>query len=393
MYKIVNSGIDNLVLGFSIDKYLDMDSFIDLEDSKLSAGDKMFNSKGSPVSWYGVDLIIQPRGSRGYEWILRNDDVIVCIAREAKGGSVLPEVYVTFSAPYLWLHGSTVAVNLLKRWLSKWALFTEDKVSRCDLCLDIEMKNPIIDLHKEIVTLAKHKGHYLKDLRGYMRGLHTTGYEFGKGNLVGRFYDKTLEILSSKKGWFRDIWIANGWDGVTPVTRVEFQMRRNFLKLFQINGYDDLEPAVGSIWRYCTNDWLRVCEPQKGKKNNHQHLLPPQKWWEFVQQSKCLFSEDVGLTPFKIKKPRYDALMAQGTGVLSSALALRASAVGMTEALFSFRKEINIWLKNELRGSAVSKIARFSNIEKPDTHLIDEAIRLGGEIIEIEYKENEEENG
>ncbi|MFC1864756.1 hypothetical protein ACFLYG_02900 [Chloroflexota bacterium] len=387
MYKIVNSGIDSLVLGFSIEKYLDSDSFADLEDSKLLAGDKMFNSKGSPVSWYRVDFIVQPRGARGYEWILRNDDVIVCIAREAKGGSVVPEVYVTFSAPYLWSHGSTAAVNLFKRWLGKWALFTEDKVSRYDLCLDIEMTTPMIDLHKEIVTRAKHKGYYLKDLSGYMRGLHDSGYEFGKSDLVGRFYDKTLEIASSKKYWFREIWSANGWDGVTPVTRVEFQMRRNFIKLFQVNGYDDLETAVGSMWRYCTGDWLRVCKPPKGKKNNRQHLLPAQEWWVVVQQSKCLFGEDVGLTRFKLKKPRYDALMAQGEGVLSSALALRASAVGISEALYSFRQEIDVWLKNDLRDVAVSKIAGVSNMDKPDTHLVDEAIRLGAELIDVEFNQ------
>ena len=384
MYKVVNSGIDSLVLGFSIEEYLDSNSFTELEDSKLLAGDKMFNSKGSPVSWYGVDFIVQPRGARGYEWILRNDDVIVCIAREAKGGSVLPEVYVTFSAPYLWSHGSTKAVKLFKQWLGKWALFTEDKVSRCDLCLDIEMTTPMIDLHKEIVTLAKHKGYYLKDLSGYMRGLRDSGYEFGKGKLVGRFYDKTLEITSSKKDWFRDIWTANNWDGVTPVTRVEFQMRRNFLKLFQINGYDDLEPAVASTWRYCTGEWLRVCEPSKGKKNNHQHLLPVQEWWVFVQQSKCLFGEDVGLTRFQLKKPRYDALIAQGKGVLSSALALRASAVGISEALYSFRKDIDAWLRDDLRDMAVSKIARVSNMEKPDTHLVDEAIRIGAQIVSVD---------
>jgi len=384
MYKIVNSGIDSLVLGFSIEKYLDSDSFTELEDSKLLAGDKMFNSKGSPVSWYGVDFIVQPKGARGYEWVLRNDDVIVCIAREAKGGSVLPEVYVTFSAPYLWSHGSTAAVKLFKQWLGKWALFTEDKVSRCDLCLDIEMTTPMIDLHKEIVTLAKHKGYYLKDLSGYMRGLHDSGYEFGKGNLVGRFYDKTLEIASSKKDWFRDIWTANGWDGVTPVTRVEFQMRRKFLKLFQVNGYGDLEPAVASTWRYCTSDWLRVCEPSNGKKNNHQHLLPVQEWWAFVQQSKCLFGEDVGLTRFQLKKPRYDALMAQGKGVLSSALALRASAVGISEALYSFHKDIDTWLKDDLRDVAVSKIAGVSNMQKPDTHLVDAAIQMGAKIVSVD---------
>ena len=384
MYKVVNSGIDSLVLGFSIEEYLESDGFTDLEDSKLLAGEKMFNSKGYPVSWYGVDFIVQPRGARSYEWILRNDDVIVCIAREAKGGSVLPEVYVTFSAPYLWSHGSTKAVKLFKHWLGKWVLFTADKVSRCDLCLDIEMTTPMIDLHKEIVTLAKHKGYYIKDLSGYMRGLRNSGYEFGKSALVGRFYDKTLEILSSKKDWFRDIWTANNWDGVTPVTRVEFQMRRKFLKLFQINGYDDLELAVASTWRYCTGDWLRVCEPSKGKKNNHQHLLPVQEWWAFVQQSKCLFGEDVGLTRFQLKKPRYDALIVQGKGVLSSALALRASAVGISEALYSFHKDIDAWLKDDLRDVAVSKIAGASNMEKPDNHLVDEIIKMGGQIASVD---------
>ena len=371
-------------MGFSIEKYLEVESFTDLEESKLLAGDKMFNSKGCPVSWYGVDFIVQPRGARGYEWILRNDDAIVCIAREAKGGSVLPEIYVTFSAPYLWSHGSTAAVVLFKQWLGKWALFTEDKVSRRDLCLDLEMTTPIIDLYTEIVTLAKHKGCYLKDLSGYMRGLHNSGYEFGKSALVGRFYDKTLEITSSKKYWFRDIWTANDWDGVTPVTRVEFQMRRNFLKLFQVNGYYDLELAVASMWRYCTDKWLRVCEPSKGKKNNHQHLLPAQEWWAFVQQSKCLFGEDVGLTRFQLKKPRYDALMAQGKGVLSSALALRASAVGISEALYCFHKDIDAWLRDDLRDIAITKISGVSNMEKPDTHLVDEIIKIGGQIVSMD---------
>jgi len=40
MYKIVNSGIDSLVLGFSIKEYIDSDSFAELEDSKLLAGNK-----------------------------------------------------------------------------------------------------------------------------------------------------------------------------------------------------------------------------------------------------------------------------------------------------------------------------------------------------------------
>ncbi len=93
----------------------------------------------------------------------------------------------------------------------------------------------------------------------------------------------------------------------------------------------------------------------------------------------------MGLTRLKLKKPHYDALMAQGKGVMSSALALRASAVGISEALFSFRKDIDAWLKDDLRDVAVSKIARVSNMEKPVTHLVDEAVRMGAEIISVNY--------
>ncbi|MCK4333029.1 MAG: hypothetical protein KAV40_05560, partial [Thermoplasmatales archaeon] len=104
----------------------------------------------------------------------------------------------------------------------------------------------------------------------------------------------------------------------------------------------------------------------------------------FVQQSKCLFGEDVGLR-FQLKKPRYDALMAQGKGVLSSALALRASAVGISEALYSFHKEIDAWLKDDLRDVAIAKIAGVSNMQKPDTHLVDAAIKMGAEIVSVNY--------
>jgi len=117
---------------------------------------------------------------------------------------------------------------------------------------------------------------------------------------------------------------------------------------------------------------------------NH-HCLCGFKWRAFVQQSKCLFGEDVGLTRFKLKKPRIDALMAQGKGVLSSALALRASAVGISEALFSFHKDMDAWLRDGLRDIAVSKIAGVSNMEKPDTHLVDEIIEIGGQIVSVDY--------
>lgn len=57
------------------------------------------------VDWYGTEFNVLPRGTRGYEWVLRNNDISVCITQEAKEGKALPEVYVSFSVQFLWANG------------------------------------------------------------------------------------------------------------------------------------------------------------------------------------------------------------------------------------------------------------------------------------------------
>lgn len=120
--KVVASGIDTLVVGFEIQEYLETECFELLTEAKEKAGEKMFNSKGYGLEWFGVEFSISARGSKGYEWVLRNADVTVCIAREAKGGSIMPEVYVTFSSQNLWANGPEKAVNDFIQWLLRWAV-------------------------------------------------------------------------------------------------------------------------------------------------------------------------------------------------------------------------------------------------------------------------------
>ena len=56
----------------------------------------------------------------------------------------------------------------------------------------------------------------------------------------------------------------------------------------------------------------------------------------------------------------------------------------MSEAFYSFRPDMDGWLKNDLRDVAASKIAGFSNMEKPDTHLVDAAIEMGARIVSVD---------
>jgi hypothetical protein len=52
------------------------------------------------------------------------------------------------------------AFNKVRDWISKWAITNNNKVSRCDLCMDIAMPMPEIQTEKEMVTRARHKAEY-----------------------------------------------------------------------------------------------------------------------------------------------------------------------------------------------------------------------------------------
>jgi len=99
----------------------------------------------------------------------------------------------------------------------------------------------------------------------YDAGRHFTGLTFGIGApCAARMYDKTREIITSHKGWFRRVW--QGYDDSRPVWRLEFQLRREALRSFRLSreGYTEdlstwerLKPRLGALWRYLTHSWLR----------------------------------------------------------------------------------------------------------------------------------------
>ena len=382
--KIVGSGIDTLVLGFMIENYVDVDDFKMLSEAKRKAGERQFNIKGSSVTWFGVEFSVSANGASGYEWVLRNDDVKVCIAREARGGSIMPEVYVTFSSQYLWCEGVDAAVKKFDSWLRKWVVIKDTKVSRCDLCIDLAMPFPIIDLKSEVVTRARRKVEYSEFIKTehYVSGKHDTGYRIGSGAILARIYDKTEEIVTSQKEWFRDIWLIKGWDVETSVIRCEFQLRRKFLKEMSVNTFEELKERIADIWRYCTHDWIRICDT--GSVTN-QGRWECKDFWKIIQDSYSLFGQAYGVLRMKIKKIRYDHLMKQAEGVIITACAILASGVSNSEAVFNIKQELKEFLSSDdFLNEVIERKALVGNIEKPHTHLVDEAIKMGAEIESID---------
>ena len=321
--KILSCGVDSLVMGFLIDQYRDVEAFVKLEEAKAKAGEKLFGGKGAKVSWFGRDFVVSARGAKGYEWVLQNADVAVCIARKANRGTVYPEVYVTFRAEYLWREGHVGAVNQFESWLATWAVIEGGKVSRCDLCMDIQMGVPEIDLTAEVTTRAGNKVDYYEPCEGYVSGRRRTGYTIGSGALRGRIYDKSEEIEKTQKEWFRDIWLANGWDGESRVTRLEFQARRDLLKEMLVDSFSDLCERLADMWRYYTRDWLRI---RVRCGDSHRDRWPVAEWWQVVQGSSPVFGKAYGVLRNRQHEFKRGRMMKQLKGLLASILAERSAS-------------------------------------------------------------------
>ena len=147
-------------------------------------------------------------------------------------------------------------------------------------------------------------------------GNRNTGYTFGAGDLVARIYDKTIEIKISQKEWFKDIWITNGWDGKTPITRVEFQARRELLKDYSVDSFSSLLCGLGDIWRYFTLDWLTIREVNKA--DSERCRWPVKEWWQVVQGVIGKFGTCTGMVRFRQKQCKEEHLEKMFDGLMVS---------------------------------------------------------------------------
>ncbi len=50
------------------------------------------------------------------------------------------------------------------------------------------------------------------------------------GVIAARLYDKTRELAHSGKGWATELWRPAGWEPGQEVWRLEFELKRDYLK-------------------------------------------------------------------------------------------------------------------------------------------------------------------
>lgn len=133
------------------------------------------------------------------------------------------------------------------------------------------------------ITLTQNLGELPEGDRASVM-IRESGITFGSGDIMLRIYDKTLELKRNptKQSVFASVWQKENFDD-QPVTRVEYQLRRDVLKQMKVDSLRDLQRKRAGVWRYCTMKWTRFSLDPVDRHNRHQDRAIMHPWWKEVQ--------------------------------------------------------------------------------------------------------------
>jgi hypothetical protein len=207
-------------------------------------------------------------------------------------------------------------------------------VSRADICADfpaVEMSGFCDAFEKKWFACRSNRRHY--DISN-----GATLY-FGSGDIVLRIYDKLKEMQASalrgSPAKYEHM-IQKRWGGVEPTNavRVEYQLRREWLKLHGADTADDLLNKTSEFISYLTgigveveteegtkiHRWFRfLCGEQDNKHPERNYTLPA---WKLVQDAFAeVFRLPEKMVEIDPDNANVKTLLKQAFGVLECAAA------------------------------------------------------------------------
>lgn len=379
-HKVVLSGVDTLTItagGICFPSDMVLEQF---EIWNQYQQEYENNEDYSTIEINGEWWELYPYSSRHYKYQFRNNEIgFVKLFNPEKWNSGVigkQQVHITFYSKFLHRHSG---LNLFNEVNNIIAQFVDNinnvsvQISRLDLHTDITngssflsqeevdntisrsrvrqnyygsdelqlndseeqfLKNPLTN-NKGVSKIPSGllekliKNYYQQDLIGSDHTIRKRQLEtcyFGKktSSLWGKFYNKSVEVKQKNDNDTPLLWLDNGYNGNDCVVRIEFSMRRDFLKEIDNGEYVNLRSALKNLdklWNYLTTKWLRMVN--KVEVNNSMKSVIT-NFWLVVTKS---FS-----TPIKvsIRKKNYNAkinqLWSQGLGCIKQMISVGMNA-------------------------------------------------------------------
>lgn len=276
-------------------------------------------------------FLLQPHGWRGYPLRLDSPNYTVCIG----AAKPFPPVYVMVRSSFLHHVGAEDALALTHEMVERdlFAAPVPLQASRADVYADVQGWQPLPrDLHRFLCRASWRRlfEEPVADAevprRLHCIGRRFSGFVFGKGDIVARIYDKTLELVHSGETWPHVVWTDR--DPEQPVWRVEFQYRRRALHEFGVGHVHELLAGRQDLWEYGTH-WLSLRRPI--------HRLQPCRWpelraWRAIRAAQ-MGSPRSGLVRQRINEASVERLVRGFVGYGTSLAA--ADAVADVESVIA----------------------------------------------------------
>lgn len=309
--RLVLSGVDSLVIGWSGTVDPELMRHLKAVKDAIGAG-----VNPGPVEAGGWTWNVLPKARPFYQVGMSDSEGrVILFLSDAPGGH--PTFYVRLLSQWLWEVGPDRAVDEVRELCRRLTVDGEligETVSRIDLATDWEGL-PIPD--------PAHRVCRSRRWWVYGEGQVVTGLQFGKGAVVARIYDKTLEAAADKS-WFYRLWWPEEGEHPDPagrqVTRVEFQLRRDILREAGLSTWEEVRVCLADLWRYLTTEWLSFRDPGSGDRPSRRRVW---EWWVTVSHVREWLTDRVA--PFVrelARKVRREHVMRTARGYLVSLGAL-----------------------------------------------------------------------
>ncbi len=320
--KLQWSGIDQLTLGIGAHmpeathkKFIEQ-----LSEAKALA------NEDQPQKWKLMAGTFMPTyGTQRYPLGLADQNTRFCFNRQHKPMQATPNIMVDLSPRFITCHDIDQAEGHIYALLEELG-FTVDwiKPSRVDIACDISCdrdqayedyfayphQTKYTTVARTQQEIEKHPDEIARDLIN--KGSRLEYFRIGAGPMLLRIYNKTQELkIHSEKTWETLLWNK---PTEQHVTRVEFQMRREHLKLMPLNNLASLK-ELKHPWAWLTKEYFKM--HTQAETGDHR-VRPITDFWKTVQAAQ---PAAVPRKPIKSITPNANQRINQGMGNIVTALA------------------------------------------------------------------------
>jgi hypothetical protein len=238
----------------------------------------------------GARFLLKGHGLRGYPYWLKAPGYDLMVGRLEPA----PPVKAELRSWFLHQHGPESAVEQLRRRLELDVIdgSAELMPSRIDVYADIQGWIPRHVDFQRFVCRARYRELHQPDGELHGFGNQVSGFTFGRGAVVCRIYNKTLEQTVHKDTGASQLW--GDFDRDQPVWRVEYQFRRQALR--ELGAASDVGVLTSrqSLWSYGI-EWLSLRERSAHLKPSRWPEDPVWSWLRLV---------DIGLASSPLVRAR-----------------------------------------------------------------------------------------